>query len=319
MTTTKSAGSADNLQPQAAAGPRFLGNWSLAVQIVVFSVGGFALIMVASDHTKDSAAFSDTPRFKVWLMLMATQVATWPIVFRVGRDRISDIKKYTADRCRWHDAVLLVLVGLAVAAAFLPALLGWRVSGDALWGHTVRIGIAATGGLIAASPCFIVIWRIHHALAQDVTDTKSAQAMIERIRTLRPPLIAALAAVGVLVTEVTLTTGALRNALIEWQPTRAATFPGELVLIYGAFFTALLAAAAIPTYGRMNRRATKVVDTLLQILTPPEKEWRDRLEARRDLATIVHADTNLFQSFQATVLVTGPLLTGLLSLLVPSN
>jgi hypothetical protein len=92
------------------------------------------------------------------------------------------------------------------------------------------------------------------------------------------------------------------------------------VLLYGGFFTALLAAAAIPTYGRLHRRAVAVVEVLFPPLNPAaDGEWQKRLQERHDLSAYVQADSSVLQNFQATVLVAGPLLTGLLSLLIPTR
>jgi hypothetical protein len=100
---------------------------------------------------------------------------------------------------------------------------------------------------------------------------------------------------------------------------KGGELPAEFVLLYGAFFTVVLAAAAAPTYGRLGRRSAAVVDILLPVLPPPADGWRERLAERRDLAGFVHADTPLLQNLQATVLVAGPLLTGLVSTLLPTG
>jgi hypothetical protein len=293
---------------------------SLALQIPFFAAFGAALLLVESDHTPSSAEFRDTPRFIVWGMVFTAMTATWPVLFRFGRDRLREVVPYvTRRRTAWECVRVLAL--LLVLAAFWGAPQAAQDRADVgLWGHEVRTGIAVLGGLIAAIPCLLTIWRVHDAVAPDVRERASALDMIKRLIALRGVFTASLAALGVLVMEATLASGALRNALIQWRPSTTNRFPAELVLLYGGFFTALLAAAAIPTYGRLHRRAAAVVEVLFPPLNPgSDGHWQKRLQERQDLSAYVQADSGPLQSFQATVLVAGPLLTGLLSLLIPTR
>jgi hypothetical protein len=293
---------------------------SLSLQIPFFAVVGAALLLVAADHTPDSAEFRDTPRFIVWGMVFTAMTATWPVLFRFGRDRLREVGPYVRRRRVAWESVRLAALLLVLAIFWLAPQTARDRPDDGLWGHPVRMGVAIVGGLIAATPCLLAVWRVHDALAPDVTERSAALDMVKRLVALRGVFTASLAALGVLVTEATLAAGALRSTLIQWRPATADRFPAELVLLYGGFFTVLLAAAAVPTYGRLHRRATAVVEVLFPPLNPsPDGQWQKRLQERHDLAGYVQADSSFLQSFQATVLVAGPLLTGLLSLLIPTR
>lgn len=292
---------------------------SLALAILACAVLGVLVVTVGSGATEESRAFRSTPRFVVWAALMATQVASWPVLWRVGQDRLRELARYCPGGLRRSEVARIAVLAALLLASWLPPQLTDRVEVHGLWHHGARVGIVLFGGFAAAVPCLLAIWRTHEALAPDVTDVASARETFPRLNPLRAILTSALTAVGVLVTLATLTTGALRGALNEVRPDRAREFPPEYVFLYGAMFTLLLAAAAAPTYGRMRRRATAVVDALLPVVTPPDDGWRERLAQRKDLAAYVSADATLMQGLQAGVLVAGPLLSGLLSLLVPTK
>ena len=291
----------------------------LAVAVVGFAVLGVLLVRVGAEHDEQSRAFTAAPRATVWAALIAAHVATWPVVWRVGRDRLRELETYGVRPDRQAEIVRVVALAALLLVVWLPPQLGEQARYPTLWGHGARVGIAILGGYVAAVPCLLAVWRTHRALSRAVTDRVSALATFELLNPLRAVFTSALTAVGVLVTEATLATGALRGTLIQVDEGVAARFPPEFVVLYGGFFTLLLAAAAAPTYGRLRRRSADVVDTLLPVLPPTADGWRDRLAERRDLATFLHADTSATQAFQAAVLVAGPLLSGLVSLLVPAK
>ena len=290
----------------------------LTLAIVAFAVLGWLLVTVAAGDAA-SKPFRDASRSLVWQVLMAAQVASWPILWRVGRDRLNVLAGYGAGDRRVAERVRLAGLAAVLLVLWLPPQLDGEAAFPALPHHGLRVGVALFGGFTAVAPCLLAIWRTHEALAPDVVDRASAVAVLERLNVLRGVLTSALTAVGVLVTLATLTTGALRSALIQAHPAVADDFPPEYVLLYGTSFTVLLAAAAAPTFGRMRRRSTAVVDELLPVLAPPEKGWRERLAERRDLAAYLGADTNVLQGVQAAVLVAGPLLSGLFSALLPTR
>jgi hypothetical protein len=198
---------------------------SLTFQVAVFAALGFLLLHVGSGHTTQSRAFRGTPRFTVWAALIAVQVATWPVLFRAGRDLLRELKTAHGVRRRagW-EAVRLV----ALAVPVLGIWLAQQATGDreeaSLWGLGVRMGIATAGGFVAAAPCILAIWRVHHGLGRAPVDRAAALLLFERLNPFRRAFTTGLTALGVLVTEVTLATGALRNALVQWQPTKAASF-----------------------------------------------------------------------------------------------
>jgi hypothetical protein len=124
--------------------------------------------------------------------------------------------------------------------------------------------------IIAAAPSIMGIWVIDSALVRissrikeasqeqslDRDPDRRARILADLIQA-RTKLLALLSAVGALIGAAVLTTGALRNALLAARSPdgKAVKYPIEYVLVYGLFFSALLAVIYIPVYLHLQDRS----------------------------------------------------------------
>jgi len=128
---------------------------------------------------------------------------------------------------------------------------------------------------------------------------------------------------GTIVFTATLSVGALRSAILAAAPEDkqlAATFPAEYVLVYGLFFSLMLAAIYVPTYGAVRRFGEAIRNAYMTELdaTPTSKEFRDWNEERTKLNEALKLNEGTLSTFRAGAFIAAPLLGSLVSLLLPS-
>src|SRR5947207_2597102 len=77
---------------------------------------------------------------------------------------------------------------------------------------------------------------------------------------LRIVLQRVLAVEGAILGAAILATGSLRNSVVVWHHNDATAFPREFVLMYGGFFTLLLALLYAPVYQTLLETGRKLVE-----------------------------------------------------------
>jgi hypothetical protein len=75
----------------------------------------------------------------------------------------------------------------------------------------------------------------------------------------------------------------------------------------------------LPPFRRLIHHANLTIDDILPILPPRAACWQSRLQERKDLAELLKVTGSLRDVIISAVLVAGPLISSLVSLLLPSG
>lgn len=117
----------------------------------------------------------------------------------------------------------------------------------------------------------------------------------------------------------TLTTGALRNAILAAFTIRPDDLPAEGVLLIGAGLTVIVALMYVPPSEQLRRRAQAMVDETFPIPQQLDGDWQQHLQRRRDLAALLRIDESSRSSIQNALIIGGPLIASALTLLIPTQ
>jgi hypothetical protein len=128
-----------------------------------------------------------------------------------------------------------------------------------------------------------------------------------------------LAALGAVIALSTLTTAAFRTAILAAYPGHAHDFPVAGVLLFGAWFTGILALVYVPPSERLRRHAQALVDEAFPIPDQFDGDWQQQLQRRRDLTSALRIDETSQNSIQNALIIGSPLITSALTLLIPPH
>ena len=115
----------------------------------------------------------------------------------------------------------------------------------------------------------------------------------------------------------TLTTAAFRKAVLAVNTAHSSDFPAEYVLVFGAGLTILLAIVYVPPSQRLRKRAGAIVDDKFPAPEDLDGDWQQQMERRHDLAVLLKLDETNRDLIQNTLTIGGPLITTIISILIP--
>lgn len=173
----------------------------------------------------------------------------------------------------------------------------------------IRVAIIYLLALGAAVPACVAMW---------VCYRRAERAGITELLRIRECLLAALTALGTLLSLGVFVTGAQRLAA-QAAPKVAISFPAAYVLIFGFAFSALLLANFAPAYHRLTTAGKATIDTVLPIVTPPAENWQGRLQERKDLADLLKLSSGTRDVVTSAIVVAGPLISSAFSLFLPTG
>ena len=113
-----------------------------------------------------------------------------------------------------------------------------------------------------------------------------------------------------------LATGSLRNSVVVWHHNDATAFPREFVLMYGGFFTLLLALLYAPVYQTLLDTGRKLVDGACPAVEPRSSAWTDVYEKRKKLEELLQLEVTTSSSFRAGIAIMAPLASSVVGLLL---
>jgi hypothetical protein len=292
---------------------------SVAV-LAAFILGAFAagallffdVLGGGSSWEEAGRRFLRRPETIVWLTLLTAQAGLWVVGWGAARRLLP---KLSQGQSAAVSITGFALVGvLVVAVIVVPAVTTPTATPLPL--HRPKVIAFIVLGALAAAPWIEAIWRVGTIARMSptpVVDGSRPHAFDTYLR-LRELLGHAVVVLGVIVAGITLTTGALRLAVLAHTP--AANFPISSVLVYGGFFSLLLALIYVPVQLRVIELGNRLRDEAVPITA------RGRLDAfkrRGEVETVLQLATGPIASMQAGLAVLAPLLTALLAQLLSSD
>jgi len=279
---------------------------------------GLAVVLLSPGETPQSVAFRQNPEFVVWLFTIVVQATLFAILPLFLFKALIKLKQYAS-----KHIVKIVLSSLGfLFLADLPSTflgLGRLVSFSfPLAYHELRFRILTiTGLLTTALPASIGIWLVYSALTVSFKETHINKESAGHYLFLHRQLHIFLFILGLIVSVATLATGASRRALIA-AGIPAEAFPLELVLVYGGYYTFLIALLYIPVYLSLIEFGRRLVDRFypLSALELESEEWENTYEKRGKLEELLRLRVTAQQGLETGVAIFAPLLSGFISFLV---
>jgi hypothetical protein len=174
------------------------------------------------------------------------------------------------------------------------------------------IAILTIGFVTTALPAAIGIWLIRAGLRATFQKIQPSDTHVRQYLQFRERLQRFILILGTVVGLATLGAGAARKALIAWGVSTDA-YPASFVLVYGAYFTMLIALVYIPTYSSLLEIGRHLRDTFFPTLLLNTSDWADTYAKRKKLEELLQLQTTVQQSLQASVAIFAPLLSGIIS------
>jgi hypothetical protein len=243
--------------------------------------------------------------------------------------------------------VLYVVFGAIVIAALVVFGKGGPKAEIGHW-TAVRVSLLVLG-VIAAGPWIVSIWATHATLAAnrfairglprsllpsaeslsassdeeresaapEATNTSGPadglDPMMNILLEMRKDIAQAVTRLLTLVLLAVLLSGALRGALVP-KYVHDADFPASAIVVYGAFFTVMLAFAVLPLMLAWRQTATDLLDVAYPTRV---RSTADEAGARGRMAATLNLNGSLFTSPVALTSVLSPLIISLLAVFVP--
>ena len=160
----------------------------------------------------------------------------------------------------------------------------------------------------------LALGRVHYALHH--TKIPANSDGIASYLELRAILQRVLLVEGAIIGAAVLASGALRNAVVAFHDHDDSKFPRELVLVYGAYFTTLLALLYAPVYIRLLAVGSHIVDGICPSVDPRSTEWTDVYEKRKKLDELLELQVATSASFKAGIAIAAPLGSSIVGLLI---
>ena len=286
----------------------------------------------ARDWTNAQEHFLLTGPFLLWATLICSQTAAWAVAWRLLAKERKGLEPLWERRLVVPGLVLwLAAVGGAWAGAWGPAHAHWD-SYEYLDHRVIKIGILGLIGATVAMYGVLGIWAVYRRLKQMFDDGGLGLKDVPRYLVLQAKLRLLLLIVGSLLGLTILTVGAERNAVTAWaEPSCPSTtplqtfvlgpahcdahFPAEYMLIYGFFFTVLLAFAYFPAQLALLSVGRRIRDSVASLADLTPVNLVGRRAEREALDELLDLKTGTASSFRAALAVLTPLIGSLTGLL----
>jgi hypothetical protein len=293
---------------------------------------GLALTRVGVNHADDIGGFTSTVQFQAWAVAIALQLGLWgllaPGLWRIQRElwhRLPDASG--------RSSLVLVIGGYVGLLALIAAALRFVPHNPSIPSiFSLRTAILLwVGMVVVVPPIAIGMWLVQGVLGKLETTLRTAPrnrdtleldwVMVGRevfgeLLDLRGRLQQLLMLGGTIIGAATLATGALRLAVLAWKPN--ALFPPDYPVLYGGFFTVVLAFLYGPAYGSLQRQGRAIVDGCwpLPPAVKPDEAW---YKARQTAESMLGLTISVRDGFQTGAAILAPLVTSLITVLLPTK
>jgi hypothetical protein len=276
--------------------------------------------------------FIQTPQFLLWLLLLCGQAIFWvlalgPVWVTVKR-HFSQLRRAGRLSKRTYIALAAALLAIAVvtaaftfAARSLPQELhAYRVRAGlpAHWPlphHSLRLGVLSAFALVVALGAIVGVWltglRLQAILSK--SEDRVDASIVKTFLSLQRDLNTMLAIAGGIIGLATLATGALRNAVLVVH----LKFDAYYLLLYGLYFTGVLAVAYAPSYVAMRAAGARIRDRAFPLPDPEKAAFFDVVTKRKSFDELIQLNLSASATFKAGVAIFTPLASGLIALLIP--
>lgn len=264
------------------------------------------------------------PELAIWKLLIIAQVVGWGMLVGVGIRSLGDIEGLVEERgvgslSAWQArhrtetasflALIYVVIGLFLV---LGGVAGMR-NPQIMYGQTWKIALLHILGGVGAAPLFVAMKRIQLSAIDDRL-WSATRRDIEHMRVLRRHLRTVTAALGMTVAFAVISSGALRAAV---DAAGRGALPASFIVIYGAWFTGVLAAVYLHAFTALERRGHSIMEKAAP-LPDPDPASAEVFAKTAGLRSVLSQELELGgdprKNLEGLIAVLSPLIGGLLSL-----
>ncbi len=346
-----------------------LENMALLVAAAALAVVVTVVLVLWEAHSDaESAAFISTPQFVLWLLLLCAQAAIWvgaaPFVAATMRKRYRDLRQRGALSKTSLFAIagavgtLLVLVVFSIGARRLDIyedVATARIPNDDQWplsGHQPKMFVLVGIGLVIGLAAVAAMWLTTIGFHELARTRRPSGTSVQHFLALRTELTTLLAVAGTLIGLATLSSGALREAVLaeevrtahreaapaclserlsdaESKPAEVhrrlvrvecgeLAFDARYVVAYGLLFTGVLGLAFAPSFLAMRRAGERMRDRTFPLPRPHAPTFDDMVRRRAAFDALLETSLSATATFKAGVAIFTPLAASLVSTVLPT-
>jgi hypothetical protein len=283
--------------------------------ILALAVGGGAIgLGIVSVGGWGPSKLTHLAEFRLWLFLIAAQTSLWAIgaaVFLAPQLRLPVAGLSATARVPVVASVAATAAPLVAFFVYAKYTLDlhyplpyheWKILALSLIGMGVALLGVAQLALVKA--------------ALENEPASGTLADVERYLGLRTLLERVLAVEGAILGAAILSAGGLRNTVVAFHSHDQSSFPRDYVLVYGAYFTLLLALLYAPVYLRLLEVGRANVDAACKPEEPASPNWLPAYQKRKKLEEHLQLQLTTGASFRAGVAILAPLGSALVGLLI---
>jgi hypothetical protein len=265
--------------------------------------------------------FFRSPEAMVWIFLIAAQFSFWSSAVPFQWHGRSTVKHEFQIRFNTEIAAKLVV---AIALFAVPAsLMAHALPATHLPHHHAKSLLVNLLGVVVALVSVEGIWYVRAALSSRpwnaTADAGGARAKddVRSYLVLRDSLQLFITFLGAMIGLATLAKGAARHSFVATGGP-PGDYPPEFVLLYGAYFTGLLALVYIPTYTRLVTVGQTILDTAFPFTSPDVEltklaDWQSH---RKSLEELLQLRATALDNLRASVSILAPLASSAISILL---
>lgn len=285
---------------------------------LVLGVLGFTfavlVLTVGSVRTQRSADFIRTPYFLAWLIMNGIQGGFWvvvivPLVRWLGQLR-------NGWRKRQRDVVLglvLLLAVVLIADYFFAEF--YHPKDLPLYNHMTRITILNLAGSPLAVVAILGIWLVQGELEVELSAPKLTFQHAEKLIMLRRQAMLFLTIAGFIIGTSTLSFGVMRNAVMLVEPARK-DFPPISVVVWGVFYSSILALAYAPTYLAFADAESRIEHDIAPVPPDTEGDPAEWLKEKNSLQEHLSTGGTGWAQFQSVFSIFAPLMGSVIPVLM---
>jgi len=282
----------------------------------LLGAGAFAVLRWVDWGTSRSAdASGGAAELAVWQVLVAASVVVWTVLAAVGlrllRELTTPIDSWPA--VPWRETVaFVVFVYVVIGAVLVVAGVAGLRNPYVMDGQNWKIPFFHLVAGVAILPLLLVLKQIELRAARDAGWSARVRD-IERTQVLRRSLQTATASLGVVIALAVIATGALRQATTA---ARLTPVPDAFVLVYGGWFTGIVAAIYLHVFSALEARGRWIL-TIAARLPDPDPKTGDVFTAHRtlraELAQELELGGDARRNLESLIAVLAPLTAALLT------
>ena len=284
---------------------------SIAISPVLLAAVVF-IVLEAGDEPPDVTPEARA-RAGVWEVLVTASVFAWVILARIGWRLVREVRELGGRTTSNAIAAFLAIVYVAVALPLILAALMCITNDEVLAGQHIKNGLLHLTGAVLIAPLLIAIKRIQ-LFAADGTAWSTSVETIARVKELRRTLHLATAALGGIVASAVVATGALRDAVAAAPG--FDTTPDTFVLVYGAWYTAVLGGIYYYAFAAVEARARWFLERTAPLPQPSldaAEEFSTSVGLREQLTQELELGRSAFANLEGLVVILSPLLGAVLT------